>query len=161
MLDIDFNANKILEMKFTCQVDVNLPIKRVIELFDNPDNMREWQDGFESFEHLSGEPGQPGAKSRVTYDMGKRGKMELIETVLVRNLPHEFSGTYEHKHMTNSLKNYFKELDSNKTRWISEVHYTQMNGFMIKLMAFFFPGMFKKQVQKWMDQFKVFAERVG
>ena len=146
-------------MKFTCHVDVNQPINKVIELFDNPDNMKHWQDGFVSFTNISGRPGQPGAKSRVIYDMGKRGQMELIETVLVRNLPHEFSGTYEHKHMTNSMKNSFKELSPNQTRWTAEVEYTKMNGFMIKIMAFLMPGMFKKQVQKWMDQFKAFAER--
>ncbi|MCR9290538.1 MAG: SRPBCC family protein [Bacteroidetes bacterium] len=147
-------------MKFKCQVDIDLPINKVIELFDNPDNMKEWQDGFERFEHLSGVSGEPGAKAKITYDMGKRGKMELIETVLVRNLPHEFSGTYEHKHMTNSMKNSFEEVGANKTRWVAELHYTKLNGFMIKMMAFFFPRMFKKQTQKWMDQFKVFAERV-
>lgn len=146
-------------MKFNCSVEIERPIDRVIELFDNPDNMKEWQDGFVSFEPLSGIPGQPGAKSRVTYDMGKGKKMELIETVLVRNLPDEFSGTYEHKHMTNSMKNRFIALSENATRWEAELEYTKLNGFMIKMMAFLFPGMFKKQTQKWMDQFKAFVER--
>ena len=58
-------------MKFTCQVDINLPIKKVIELFDNPDNMKHWQDGLVSFKHLSGRPGEVGAKSRG--DVGNPG----------------------------------------------------------------------------------------
>lgn len=144
-------------MKFKCTVDINQPIDKVIELFDNPDNMGKWQDGFISFEHLEGKPGQPGAKSRVMYDFNGR-PMELIETVVVRNLPHEFSGTYEHKHMTNSMKNSFIKLTENSTRWEAKIHYTKLNGLMIKLMAFLFPGKFKSQTQKWMDQFKAFAE---
>lgn len=35
------------------------------------------------------------------------------------------------------------------------------NGIMPKLMAKLFPGMFKKQSQKWMDQFKEFVEKRG
>lgn len=145
-------------MKFTCITDINAPREKVIKLFDDPDNLKEWQDGFQSFEHISGEPGTPGAKSRLVYIM--RGKpMELIETVLVRDLPYEFSGTYEHIHMTNTLKNYFEDLSDGRTRWRSECHYTQLNGFMIKLMARLFPFIFKKQVQKWNDQFRDFVER--
>ncbi|HNO23164.1 MAG TPA: SRPBCC family protein [Leptospiraceae bacterium] len=78
-------------MKYSVEIEINLPIARVIELFDNPDNLQKWQPGLLSFEHLSGTPGQPGAKSRLTFRMG-RGKMIMTETVTVRNLPDEFSG---------------------------------------------------------------------
>ena len=147
-------------MKFTCFVDIDLPVDRVIELFDNPDNLVEWQDGFVSFEHISGTPGQPGAKSKLTYKMGKRN-MDLIETINVRNLPEEFSGTYEGKSMLNTMSNRFSEFNTGVTRYEAEVEYLEFRGFMIKVMAFLMPGMFKKQVQKWMNQFKAFAEGVG
>ncbi len=146
-------------MKFECHVDIDAPRDKVIELFDNFDNLKEWQDGFIRHEHIEGVSGQPGAKTRMFYEM--RGKeMELIEIVEVRDLPHEFSGTYVHKSMTNTLKNYFEELDGGtRTRYRSICHYTELNGFIVKTMAFLFPGIFKKQVQKWMDQFKAFVER--
>ena len=145
-------------MKFNCSVEINLPVDKVVELFDNPDNLKEWQDGFVSFEHLSGTAGQPGAKSRIIYKMGRR-EMELIETITVRDLPREFSGVYEHESMDNTMKNYFIELGPERTRLDAEVEYTEFRGFMVKIMAFLFPGMFKKQVQKWMNQFRDFAER--
>lgn len=147
-------------MKFTCSVEINQPIEKVIELFDNPDNLKEWQDGFVSFEHLSGEQGEPGAKAKLFYKMGKR-EMELIETIHSKNLPHEFSGTYEHKHMVNTMTNRFTSLGSNKTKWEAELEYTKLIGFVPKVMAWLFPGMFKKQTQKWLDQFKTFAERAA
>ncbi|MFQ5507583.1 MAG: SRPBCC family protein [Planctomycetota bacterium] len=50
---------------YTVEVDIDLPRERVIELFDNADNLYKWQPGLQSFEHLSGEPGQPGASSRM------------------------------------------------------------------------------------------------
>ena len=84
--------------------------------------------------------------------------LELIETIIKRDLPDEFSATYASKPMTNTLKTSFIDLGEGRTRYQAEAEYVEMNGFMVKLMAKLFPGMFKKQVQKWMDQFRDFAE---
>lgn len=145
-------------MKFTCQVDIRLPREKVIALFDNVDNLKHWQDGFISFENISGEPGQPGTKSRLKYKIGKR-EIELIETITVRDLPNEFSGTYDTETMSNSMVNKFVELDDHSTRYTSEIEYTRFTGFIPKLMAWLMPGLFKKQTQKWLDQFRDFAEK--
>ncbi|NQU48785.1 MAG: SRPBCC family protein [Planctomycetes bacterium] len=59
-------------MKYSLQIDIALPRARVIELFDNPDNMSCWQPGLVSYEHLSGDPGQVDAKAKLVYKMGKR-----------------------------------------------------------------------------------------
>ncbi|MFT5053779.1 MAG: hypothetical protein ACI97X_000799 [Oceanospirillaceae bacterium] len=59
-------------MQFSCSVEIALPLARVIELFDNSDNLMKWQDGLVSFEHLEGEPGKPGAKSKLVFQNGKR-----------------------------------------------------------------------------------------
>ena len=60
--------------------------------------------------------------------------------------------------MTNTMKVNFESLNKNETRYTSEIEYTKFNGFMIKLMAKLFPGLFKKQVLKWMNQFKTYVE---
>ena len=52
----------------------------------------------------------------------------------------------------------FVAINENKTRYTSEIHYTEFNGFIVKVMAKLFPGMFKKQVLKWMQLFKVYVE---
>jgi hypothetical protein len=80
--------------EYTVAIDIDLPRDEVIKLFDNPDNLVKWQNGLQSFERLSGEPGQPGAKSKLTFLHGKH-TIELIETVSERNLPDEFNGSYE------------------------------------------------------------------
>jgi len=147
-------------MKFTCTTEINLPISRVVELWRDDGNFKEWQDGFVMIEHLSGEPGSVGAKSRIYLKQGKR-KIELLETISSINLPHEKIAIYEHIHMTNIQTTHFKSLSANRTQYISEIEYTKFNGMLPKLMAIFFPGMFKKQSQKWLDQFKEFAERKG
>ena len=146
-------------MKYTNEITINLPLERVIELFDNPDNLAKWQPGLISFEHLSGEPGHPGAKSKILYQMGKR-RVEMIETVTKRNLPQEFSGTYETKGVWNGIKNSFTALDSGQTKWVSENEF-KFSGFFMKMMAFLMPGAFKKQSMQFMEYFKAFAEKEG
>ena len=87
--------------------------------------------------------------------MGKR-EIEMIETITVRNLPEEFSATYETKGVYNTVKNKFVSLSENRTRYISEQEF-QFSG-MMKFIGATMPGAFKKQSQKYMQQFKEFAE---
>lgn len=143
-------------MNYTLEIDINLPRTKVIELFDNPDNLKHWQPGLVSFEPLSGKPGEIGAKSKLKYKMGKR-EIEMIETITARNLPDEFSGIYEAKGVWNENKNYFSEVDENTTKWTSEVDF-QFSGFM-KLIGMLMPGSFKKESCKYMENFKAFAEK--
>ncbi len=144
-------------MKYICSVEIDAPIDKVVALWENEENFKEWQDGFESIEHLEGVPHTKNAKSKIVLD-GKV-RIELIETILSINLPEEKVALYEHIHMTNTQASRFQTIENNRTRYTSEVEYTKFNGFMIKLMAKLFPGKFKGQSQKWMDQFKTFAEQ--
>ncbi len=141
-------------MKFTCTVDINCDRAKVVEIFSNPDNLKHFQEGFKSKEHLKGVPFENGSTAKLTYE-----KLELIETILENNLPDSFKALYEHKHMTNTMKVSFQDLGNNKTHYISEIHYTKFNGFLIKLMAKIFPGMFRKQVLKWMHLLKDYCEK--
>lgn len=145
-------------MKFTCIVEINLPLEKTVELFNNVDHLKEWQDGFISYTHLSGEVGKTGGKSRLEYKQG-RNHIVLTETILENNLPKELKALYEHKHMVNTMSNQFSSSEPNKTTYTAYIEYTKFIGFMPKLFAFLVPGMFKKQTQKWLDQFKSFAEK--
>ena len=140
-------------MKFYCTTEINKPIDHVSYHFQNPETMKHCQYGFKDIIHLSGDKGQIGSKSKLVYK-----KFDLFETIIENNLPHEFVALYEHKHMTNTMKVNFEAVTDSKTGYTSEIEYTQFNGFMIKGMAKLFPSMFKKQVQKWMNKFKVYVE---
>ena len=140
-------------MKFSCTTEINKPIGFVSSHFQNTETMKHCQDGFKEIVYLSGEKGQVGSKAKLVYK-----KFDLFETILKNDLPNEFIGNYEHKHMTNTMKVNFEAIAENKTRYTSEIEYTQFNSIMIKVMAKLFPRMFKKQVQKWMDTFQVYVE---
>ncbi|GAB4168590.1 MAG: hypothetical protein Kow00108_01740 [Calditrichia bacterium] len=142
-------------MQYTLDIVIDLPRDRVIDLFDNPDNLKKWQPDLLSFTHLEGDPGQPGAKSLLKYRWGKK-EMEMIETIVSRNLPDHFSGIYEAGGVWNKVSNKFEETEDGRTRWIVDNEF-QFKG-LYKLMGFFMPGSFKKQTLKYMHQFKAFAE---
>ena len=57
----------------------------------------------------------------------------------------------------NTLQNRFFELEGNRTRWESTCKY-EFDTFFLKLMGFLFPGMFRKQNLKFLQNFKAFAE---
>ena len=79
-------------MKYELEIIINKPRQEVVRLFDNQENLPKWQKGLMSFNHLSGNPGEVGAKSKLLYDMNGR-KTEMIETITSNNLPDEFSGS--------------------------------------------------------------------
>ena len=142
-------------MKYTTEIVVDVPREEFIKKMDDPDNMKHWQQGLIGYEKLSASPGQEGSRMSLSYEMGKR-KMDLVETIIKKNLPEEIHMTYETKGVHNIQKNYFKEEDE-KTRWVSESEF-QFSGFGMKLMGFLMPGAFKKQSLKYMQDFKAFAE---
>ncbi len=142
-------------MKYTVDILIKLPRNRVIELFDNPDNMFKWQPGLKKLEPISGEPGQSGSKSRLVYDMNGRN-LEMIETIIKHDLPEAFSATYDAKNVHNLVVNRFTEEGESLTRWSNE-NVFEFSGFM-KLVGFFMKGAFPKQTLKDMNSFKIFAE---
>lgn len=143
-------------MKYKNEIIINADKAKVVELFDNFENMEKWQPGFISAEHVSGERGQKGAVTKLKYKMGKR-EMEMIETITDRNSPDSFSFTFEAKNVWNASTNYFDELPDHKTKYWAENEF-KMGGFM-KIMAWLMPGAFKKETQKHMVHFKNFVEK--
>jgi len=144
-------------MKYSVEVLIEKPRDEVIKKMDNLDNMKHWQKGLVSSEHVSGTPGQVGAKMQLNYKMGKR-ELSLVETITKNNFPEEFSATYNTKGMHNIQENSFKETPEGHTKWISNCEF-QPSGFMMKAMVFLMPGAFKKQSKQYMIDFKNFVEK--
>ena len=146
-----------MALEYDTTIVIDLPREQVIALFDDPANLPKWQKGLQSLEPVSGEPGQVGAKSKLVYQMGKR-RMEMIETITRRDLPDAFDGTYDVEGVHNIVENRFSELGQDRTLWESR-NIFEMNNVAMKIMAFLMPGMFRKQSQKYAEDFKAFAER--
>ena len=145
-----------IAMKYTTEITINLPRPKVIELFDSTENMYRWQEGLKSFKHMDGEPGQEGGRSKLVYE-GRRGDLQMTETITKRNLPDEFHGTYEAKGVYNEMFNYFIEAGPDKTTWRT-VSVFRFRGLMV-LMAPFMKSAFTGNTLLNMERFKTFAEQ--
>lgn len=141
---------------YTVEIEIDLPREKVVELFDNPGNMYKWLKGLQSFECVSGEPGQPGTRSKLVYLNGKR-PFEMTEIVTANNLPDPMDGRYEWSGGQDTVQNRFIELGPNKTKWESTCEY-QCKGFMMKMVGFLNPGMFRKLSLDSLRNFKAFCE---
>ena len=143
-------------MKYEVSIIINRPRTEVVEKFDNPDNLRHWMEGLQSFEPLEGTPGTPGARSKVVFQQGKR-RIEMIEIITENSLPDRMSGTYDAPGVHNIVVNRFEELDPQTTRVVNEQEF-QMKGLMMKVFALLMPAMFRKQSMKYLSAFKAFVE---
>jgi len=145
-------------MKFGSEIIINCPQEKAAALWADPQYFAEHQDGFLRKKLIEGEAGEVGAVSEIFFKQGK-GEMKLTETVVANNLPHSFEAFYHHKHMDNTLITSFTKINDEQTRYAFEGEYVAVRGFMPKLMMYLVPSMFRKQPEKWMVNFKRFAER--
>lgn len=143
-------------MKYTCEITIKRPIDEVISKLDSPQNLKHWQAGLIAAEHISGTPGELGAKMRLKYQFGNR-QVELIETIVKRSFPDEFHATYTTSGMRNIQKNYFKSTKKGNTKWLSETEF-QPTSLRMRVLLFLMPSAFKKQSLKYMEDFKNFVE---
>lgn len=142
-------------MKYKVEINIDLSRQRVIELFDSVENMYKWMKGLQDVKHIEGEPGQVGAISELHFKMGKR-EMIMIETITKRNLPDEFYGTYKMGTTLNIQRTRFVETSENSTKMISENEFQMKGAF--KVLGWIMPGLFRKQTEKYLTDFKNFAE---
>ena len=139
-------------MHYTLEIEIDQPREKVAELFGNPEHLGCWQPGFVRMDPIEGEP----EKTRLLY-LNRGREVEMIETVTVDQLPDEFTAIYEAPGMQIEVSNRFEEVDSIRTRWISE-NDAQVSGFMMRLVTLVMPGCFRKESLTYMQNFKAFAE---
>ncbi|REJ81281.1 MAG: SRPBCC family protein [Bacteroidetes bacterium] len=142
-------------MLIRSEIIIDAPRPEVVELFDNPDNLKKWQPELKSLEHLSGTPGQTGAKSRLRYKSGKR-EVILLETIHKKNLPDEMELSFEAPGANNRTYITFTEIEGGKTKYVTEQEF-KFTG-MMKLIGWMMKGIFEKQSMKYLMQFKFYAE---
>lgn len=142
-----------MKLKFEQVIDADR--EAVWAAFHNTDNMRHWQQNFESYTHKSGNAGQPGAVAELMYNEGNR-KIVLRETITERRDPDFLAGTYESPHATTLIVNHFEAVGDSQTRWTSWCNF-RFKGVM-KLMSLFIAGVIRKRTEGDMQRFKLLVE---
>lgn len=105
-------------MKVSHTVVIECPIETVWELFDDVDNMLEWQDELQSYEMVEGEPGEIGSvRSQKIKQMGVT--QQLTATLLEREPPHHSAMHYEGAQAPFTAFDEFEDLGDGTTEWTS------------------------------------------
>lgn len=145
-------------MKYTLSNIINKPLDEVIEKFKDTDGAKEWMEGLQRYERISGTPGEVGAKTDF-YFIHKGKEMKISETILEQNFPHQIKFAYQSPMGSNEVEMLFEQLPDGTTKQTNN-SYFEMKGFM-KIMGFFMKGMFKKQSMTYLKGFKEYAELPG
>jgi hypothetical protein len=143
-------------MKYTVSNTINKPLDEVIEKFKDPEGVKHWMEGLQRIEHISGTPGEVGAKSDF-YFLHKNKEMKISETILEQKFPKQIKFAYQSSMGYNEVEMQFEKLTDSSVKQINN-SYFELKGFM-KIMGFFMKGMFKKQSLKYMTAFKAYVEQ--
>jgi hypothetical protein len=143
-------------MKYTLELLIHKSRAEVWRIFDNPENIKNWQTTLVKFETVSGTQGQPGAISKLTYGEGK-GEFSLMERVSHRAEPERFDVILENNFADNSVKNTFIMTNENETLWKMEVEY-KFKTLLMKIVGPFAKKNFVKRSEREMERFKGFME---
>ncbi len=143
-------------LKYTVELDIARPREEVAELYEDPQQLVKWQKGLQSVEHLAGDPGQVGAKSRLVFQIEGR-TVVMTETILVRDPPERFERLYDATGVSNTVRHRLIRLEEDRTKWISENEF-HFRGSM-RVVGWLMKGAFPKQSLAYLEAFKALAER--
>jgi len=142
-------------MEYSFSLEIDRPLEEVVAKFQDPNGLQHWMDGFQKLEHLSGEPGQKGARSNFHF-LHKGKEMVIEEEVLENKLPHSAKFAYFSKMGYNEVETVFEALSDNKVKLTSN-NLFKLKGVM-KIMGLLFKGAFVKQSKTYMNNLKRYIE---
>jgi len=143
-------------MKYTISNTINKPLEEVIEKFNDTEGAKQWMEGLQKIDRISGTPGEVGARTDF-YFLHKKKEMKISETILEQNFPHQIKFAYQSPMGKNEVEMLFEQLADGSTKQTNNTYF-ELKGFM-KMFGFLMKGMFKKQSYKYLNGFKKYAEK--
>jgi|TARA_B100001093_G_scaffold455381_1_gene465529 hypothetical protein len=147
-------------IKYSEEIVIDSNIDKVIELFDNPQNMKQYIYGFESYTVINGNKNEIGTISEININFNDNGKKEskiiMTEEIISNNLPIEKKLQYTSNGILNIVTNRFEKISEYETRFINEQEFV-FNTYM-KLLFYFSKSSLKYQTKMYLNNFKDFVE---
>jgi uncharacterized protein YndB with AHSA1/START domain len=143
-------------MKYTLAITLQKPRAEVWDLFTDPRNTNKWQPTLDRSELLSGNAGQPGAVSELTYKNGDR-EFSLRETITHRIELEQLASRFENTFAVNTVKNMFREQGPQTTLWQVEVEF-KFKTVLMRIVGPFSQKRFMANTQREMDRFQALVE---
>jgi hypothetical protein len=142
-------------MQSIVELAINLDRPSVAELFADPANNPKWMHEIDRVEPLSGKLGEPGSVYRLVPK--KKGELEFVATVVLRELPSQVRLSLEAPTVSVSITDKFISLSDQVTLLVSEETF-RFKGLSHKVFGFFAQPAIKAAHRRHMESFKRFAE---
>lgn len=146
-------------MKYSSVVDIRLPMFKVLPSWQ-PAYYKEWQPDLLDVSHISGTPGQAGAKHLLGFD-STRGRQNVLETLVASELPGRFVALYQGDDTEYRMQTHFSVIDDNHCRFTCEVRYTRVGGAKQVVRSWLWPARFKTATVNWQRSFKKYVEKLN
>jgi len=143
-------------MKFIVEIHIKRSINKVVTHFECHDFRLCRERGLTNIRHLSGLPGQDGARYLLHYENGSKA-LTIEEKILANRLPEEFIAHYSTPGIDYTVSSKFIAVAEFETIWVMEMDFT-FSGFQSFLSIFMRPSL-KKRSQAIMNHFKQFIEK--
>jgi uncharacterized protein YndB with AHSA1/START domain len=144
-------------MKISSGVTIKQPIQLVWEYMNDRSHMKEWQQGYTSSEHISGEPLMNGARARHTYT--ERGKpFVMTETILNSDPPRSIEIMLEHPAMNYAIITKLISEDADTTHVTMDSNVT-FKAFSFKVLKPLLKKPFQKRQDEDLQRLKVSLEK--
>jgi hypothetical protein len=148
-----------IRSKMITAVEIDLPIDKVVELFMDKENFKEWKKDFVRYEHISGTPDEVGAVTKLVYK-----RLTMFETITSKRLPAEIVEEYEHKRgkatiMFHKAINRFTSIEQSKTLYELDSEVTKVVGLLPTLIMKLMASAGRRYAQDQLEQFKALAEQ--
>jgi uncharacterized protein YndB with AHSA1/START domain len=97
-------------LRYESRMTINKPRAEVWKIFDDDARMKDWLEGLESIELVSGEKGEPGSKYKLVI-AGQGEKVEIYETMKEIRPEELYSFTLDAEPLINDVEVIFADKD--------------------------------------------------
>ena len=146
----------VKETKYTAQVSINKPITEVFEVFNNPENSKNWIPEIKFFEVINNNPGKIGSMYKIVID-NKGSDINMTEKVLAYVPNQKITLLFNAENMLKTDDYLFTEKGNTTTLTLRAS--CQSETYLMACIFPYFKGTFKKQDQAYLTNFKKFIEQ--
>ncbi|RMI19684.1 MAG: hypothetical protein D6681_02775 [Calditrichaeota bacterium] len=128
------------EFSYENRLVINAPVEKAFAVFIDTSYTRRWLSGFKRFEHIQGEPLQPGSKWRLIIE--EQGEVfELTEEMTDYRENERFAFVLEADVLTSEVTIRFQPLDSTRCEMIATTRVRGKGMLWKSLLPLFKSGM--------------------
>lgn len=146
----------IKENKYSSEITVNKPLSETFKLFNDQETISQWIPEIQKFEAIEEKPGMVGSEYRITMD--NDGEVVTMKEKVLAYVEDQKVTLYFDAEQVLKTDDYTFIADGEATKIQLDVTF-QAESYILSCMFPYFKGAFKSVDDKYLNNFKAFAEK--